>query len=243
MDGRKLVALLLALLLPASASAGSVAMMMGGGGTSCATPNSGDELDEGFLGTGYENTWSEPAGTPNEDVSLPGSPPAASCTEGLQTDGNAAASVATWDRGVVFDRSGSMDVACDIYVATYTQASFDSSQIIHWDNDTVSGTVGVAALRLYWSGSVMQIEGRGTTTSARVTLAQDTWATVKLHMDGTAANSYVQCLVGCADTTTQATFTRVDTADGRYLHLGPQSGITAGEQADVIFGYCYAHTP
>ena len=215
----------------------------------CSTPDNGDELDEGFLGTGYENAaaFSEEVntGSVDEDFTLSGSPPTDSCSEGLNVIATASVNMAIWDRGSVFARAGDLDIVCEVYVDSMTIDAWDIGRFLQWDNDTAgSSTDGPGWIEIQEQGSdgVYYFRGRGADTSSSVAMSIDTWYTVRLHLDGaTAASSYFQC-DECVDSA-QKTFTRKDTNDGRYLLMGGISGWTGTEALDIEFGYCYVNSP
>ncbi len=231
----KILTLILILFLPLNINA----FMLIGGGTpvsgTCSTPDSGDELDEGFLGVGYENSWVETIGAGDvvdEDFTLSGSPPSNSCSEGLRVDADESNSYTTHTLGSAIPRTTNTDIVCDVYITSFTIDNYSVANFISW--------IDVAKIEFYNSNgtSIFRVSANG--NSSNLTFALNTWYTITLHLDAVAANSYIQCS-GCTDET-QKTFTRLDTVDGSQLRLG-YNNLAIGEDIDSQFGYCYINTP
>lgn len=229
------------------------AFIMAGPAGGCTTPAAGDELNEGFLGSGYENSWTETIGATgvlNEDATLSGTPPdGAQCTEGLL------ASVSTsggythtrWSRGSALPRSAAVDIYGYLRVNSATlPAQYDNIGILNWDNNTTPSDSGASGfLRLSnESGADLRISMGATTTSTKVVLSTGTWYAVKIHLDGTAASSYFRIDAGTAcDADGECTFTRYDTADGQHLFLGVVNGLDADEAVAVEWRRVWIDTP
>jgi hypothetical protein len=206
----------------------------------CTTPDNGDEFDEGFLGTGYENTWAETigsGGTVNEDFTLSGSPPTGSCTEGLNVIASAAHSWAMWDRGSTIAAATNIDIYVSFYVDALTLDDGAVVPIFSWDTDTDPASLATFELRLRVSSGVITVYAASSVDSASVTISLDTWYEALIHLDVTAGNSYMRIDAG-----ENKTFTRT-THNSRYFYLGALDNLGAGESIDVEFGYAYMNTP
>jgi len=244
---RRVAIVLLALLFAIPLQAGLI--IRGSGGAGCSTPDNGDYLDEGWEGTGAENTWTLfGSGTFDQDYALPGSPPTGSCSEGLKIDADSIQSSHYWDKGSVHDRSTDLDVVCHIYVSSNTTGTSapDLTNIISWQLGTTPNSNVVANISLRWqTGTTWYLRPIDLSTPS-VTIDLDTWYTVTMHMDGTAASSYMQVVGGgstTCDVADECPFTRLDTVDGRYLHLGNNNATGGGINLDMSVGYCYVNSP
>lgn len=217
-------------------------------GAACSTPDNGDELDEGFLGAGYENSWSEDNGTPNEDASLTNSPPTNSCSEGLRINVTQTVTSTSWNKGSTHNRSTNLDVVAEFQVDSITMDNYSSSGIILWDTDnnpTDTDDIGKVEFRQGNGGADLYIRAVGSSYSNAISISLDTWYRLWLHLDGTAASSYidVDSWNGSGwDNVGQETFTRRDTADGQYLILAA-ANLDAGEAVDFYWGYVYVNSP
>ena len=234
-----LILLICVLALYATANAGMNCGILGSGSgeaAGCSTPTTGDELNEGFTGTGYENSWTESgSGTIDEDFTLSGTPPSGSCTEGLNIVSSESSDISYWDNGSTIAFTNDIDYVCEIYIDSKTLTNYTYSRIIAWSNVTTNVINSVQIVNV----DGYTLRGAGSGNSTGVTFSDDTWLTVTMHLDATPASSYFQCS-GCDDET-QKTFTRTDTVS-RYLVLGPDS-LGAGESVDIEYGYCYVNIP
>ena len=213
-------------------------------GAACSTPDNGDELDEGFLGAGYENSWTETgSGTDDENATLTGTPPTGSCTEGLNFISSGSKDVTRWDKGSVFDRSGDLDLTIHLRISSVTISTYSDVNLLHWDNDSDDGTEGLGMIELHQhAAGVYTLRADGSNESIGVSISLATWYIVTLHLDGTAASSYIDVNDVNDDDVGQQSFTRNDAADGRYLHLTTRS-IGAGESINVEIGYVFINSP
>lgn len=207
----------------------------------CSTPAIGTTLNEGFVGTGYENSWTESGSTVDEDFTLSGSPPANSCAEGLNVNTSASDAYTYWDNGSAMTRAVDMDFIVEIYVNSVTLDTDTYVTVLSWDDDTSFDDPGVGGLRIRNVSGTYKFVGRGYTTTLSFDISTGTWLTVTMHLDATAASSYFQC-AGCSDETQKA-FTRKDTVDGRYFGLGAPGSIDAGESLDIEYGRVYINVP
>jgi len=211
--------------------------------SSCSTPSYGDELNEGFLGTGYENTWAESgsSATIDEDTSLSGSPPTACCNEGLAiTLSGTGTSNTYWDRGSTISYSTSTDIVFWIYFTTLNFSDdYEATNLVEWNSATthydVSNCTGWVDVMKTNTGTYV-MRGRGSTSSSNISITTETWYKVKLHLDSVASDSYLQI-----DDGTQYFFTRKD-VDGRYLSIGTNA-LETGDELAYQIGYIYVDTP
>jgi hypothetical protein len=217
-------------------------------GGACSTPSTGDELNEGFIGSGYENTISETGtGTIDEDFTLSGSPPTGSCTEGLNVVTNEASNYSQWNRGSAIDSSAvTFKVYLSIYVDAITLDNYAYGNFLAWTSGTDPSSNQTFALRFRNNNGTYQVQVSGE-NGTRTDIALDTWYEVVYYNDAsTPANSYFQLTGGgstTCDLTTDCTFTPAQTVDGQYLSFGATSGVGAGESVDVEIGYVYMDTP
>jgi hypothetical protein len=232
-------------------------MTVGGKQTSggaCSTPDNGDVLDEGFVGAGYETTMADNQGAPDEDFTLLGSPPSDSCTEGLRALTSGSSVDAEWDNGSAIDSDTiDVDITCELYLdSAALDANFNSETLIHWDDDTTEWSTGPGMVQLRRSDPNYSLRGSGQDFSTEQVIAEDTWYTVKLHIDkddstgdacATTEESYMQITGGATtcDEVAECTFCRTDALDGRYFRIGASSAGT--DVVDVHYGYCYVNTP
>ena len=213
-----------------------------GGTDSCVTPSDGNTLNEGFVDTGYENTWNE-TGSPDEDYTLSGSPPADSCTEGLQTNVD---EYTYWDNGssVALD-TNDVDITAEIYFDNITiSGTNEAGAILLWDDDTNPNDDAEWAgrFRIEEDSGGFRIFAEGSVDSSKVNLSLDTWYTLKMHLDGlTPADSYFTIDEGTAcDQPDDCKFTRQDVNPGRYMFLGESSGFeVADDTIDIEYGRVY----
>jgi len=212
-----------------------------GGGTivSCTTPDNGDEFDEGFLGTGYENTWADSGnGGCNPDFTLSGSPNIACCTEGLNVIANAAPAYIRWDKGSEIDLDvTSADIVAYIYFDSIVLDVGDGGAIIWQSTSSLEQVCGGLFLRNDGGTYKVYIEAGGG-DSDMTAFSEDTWYKFKIHYDTTRASSYLQINDGA-----QLAFTRLDNPM-QMISLGAYgSNWGSGESADIEIGYIYLDTP
>ena len=144
---------------------GSANFATGVSSGACSTPLTGDEMNEGFLGVGYENVgeWAEVlnGGTIEEDFSLTNLPaPPGSCEEGLQTAspvGNV--SYAEWDRGSAI-ADGTANVSYMEFQVTDKTADAFASFTIFYQGPNAGGSGYYTPLEGYNNNQQMQIRGK-----------------------------------------------------------------------------------
>jgi len=215
----------------ATTGAGSVVVIP------CATPDNGDEFDEGFLGTGYENTWAE-TGSCDPDFTLSGSPNIACCREGLNTVADATAAYARWDKGSEIDLdANSADIVAYIYFDSVVLDEGDGGAVIWPSTSSTEQVCGGLFLRNDGGTYKVYLEA-GDGDSDMTAFSEDTWYKFKIHYDTTRANSYLQINDG-----DQLAFTRLDNPM-QMIHLGAYgTNWGSGEGADIEIGYIYLDTP
>lgn len=218
----------------------------GGGGGTCVTPADGDLLSEGFIGTdnsGYELTgWTATTGTATIDpnYALPGTPPSGSCSEGLRITASGGQTPTYATHGITSTGLGAiaMDVDFDLYVASYSSTTTYRSVDIITVNDRAGLDQFAFRARVLHNGTSLVLSVQGA-NSQETPITTGTWYHVRIHLDTTAANSYVQINGG-----TQATFTRdyINTVD--RVHIGAnQVGDSYLTATDISMGAIWVNTP
>lgn len=220
----------------------------GGGEAACETPDNGDEMDEGFLDTGYELTtaWTEVlnGGTANEDFTLTSSPqPANSCSEGLQiATATAAHTYAYWNRGSAITADTPYTEYFEFQITDLTMDQYSSIYITSSGASATPTSQYNALLEVRQAGAAAySLRAYGASQSTGPSISLDTWVIAKMTHYATAASSLLQCISGCGDANTYS-FTRGANAI-QYLSLGPNTGVGASEQMTMEWGYVYENTP
>lgn len=207
----------------------------------CATPSNGDEFDEGFLGTGYENSWAETigaGGSIDEDFTLSGSPNIACCSEGLNVIASGTATYARWDKGSPIDLdSNSVDIVAYLYFDSVV-LDVDQGGAVIWPSTSSTEQVCGGLFFRNDGGTYKIYLEAGAGDSAMTAFSEDTWYKFKIHYDPTRASSYLQINDGA-----QLAFTRLDNPM-QMIHLGAY-GLNwgSGESADIEVGYIYVDKP
>lgn len=207
------------LLVPGVADAGVSAPRKGCvAAATCSTPANGDMLSEGFLGTGYENTWTLTDGTAtvDPDFTLLGTPPTGSCTEGMDVnaaDGNTPEHVQSPTWTAIDPTTTNSDITFSLYVDSYTLPYDGRGLVILNANNSTGLSADTFRLGIFRVSGGLAIRVQGNST-INVAISEDTWYTVVVHLDTTAANSSITLNGGSA-----TTFTRKDNAYSR-VHLG-----------------------
>ena len=242
--------------VPPPVEARMTAVVVGGGvpaeSGGCSTPTTSSELNEGFLGSGYENTWSETGtGTIDENYSLPGSPPESSCTEGLQISKSETGILYTrWDRGSAIDISANVvDLTFSIYIDSAVMDSYAYGTLMVLSSGSDPSTGNLLSLKLrcnsasQCSSSSLQFS-LNTVSGTRVALTVDTWYEIKIHINA-SGTSYFQVTGGgntTCDTTDECTFTITD-VDPRYLSITAMDDFGAGESITYAIGDIHIDIP
>jgi len=212
----------------------------------CSTPQDGDEMNEGFLGAGYElgAAWTETVGTGgtvDEDHTLTGSGwETSSCSEGLLTavTTSGTATYTEWDRGSTIPSSTDITITFEFMIDSATfPGDYNTMAILQWDTDTDTGT-GVADLNFRrGSGGQLALSASHDANSADISISTGVKYSVLLYLDGTPANSYIQL-----DGGSEISFTP-KTAAGQYLRVGPSQGLGSDEAVQIQWGEVHLDTP
>lgn len=222
-----------------------------GASASCTTPTTGDEVNEGAVGAGYENSWTEGQGDADPDTTpLLAGAPEGSCDEGITFDANAAHCSSYWDKGSIHDISeGPLVIVMEVYFTNLTASdAYDNFKIAHWDDDTTEGDGGnTIRLRRDDAGNYQLYAYGDASTSSFVTIVVNTWYTLTFYLadSDTPGNSYLQVVGGGSETcdaASECTFTEI-TTDCRYFRLGPSDDIGAGDRITMVVGYVYINSP
>lgn len=234
----------------------NIAVAGGGGGEGCSTP-SGSVMDESFGdnstacyagATGNDatciETWTVTGDSATFHHTLQAGAPAGSCTYGLLHDtSNENGERISWDNGSGIAYATSTDVFFSLYINSNTITNYGNIAIV---------SLGPASNYLNATGYVDVINNNGqlviraraaASVSTNVNISTSTWYTCKLHLDGTAANSYFKVSeVDTCDADSECTFTRSDN-DKRYLVIGSLSGEGVSEAISFELGYIYVNNP
>jgi hypothetical protein len=202
-------------------------------------------MNEGFEG-GYENTgkWSEvtTGGTVVENFTLSGTPPAGSCSKGLNVVVSEGLAYAKYNHGSAVSRAQNINVVVEFYVDSVVLTNNTYSNILSFQsNETIPGSGVLGQAQIYnLSGSYKLRCVGNASNSAMVDLTQDAWHTLVISLDADAAALGSTCTLdgGAANT-----FTRFDGSDPQYLFVGFTTGIGAGESRNIEIGRVYIDTP
>lgn len=243
---------LILFLLPLASSAWMGPLLGSGVGQSasgCSTPT-GNVMYESFgddstacTSGGTEacvNTWTvENGDSQTFKVELPGSPPPGSCTYGLLSDtANESSERISLDVGDAISYETSTDMVFSVYIESSTTVDVNGNIVIVAIGSTNSGATNYCAnLRLFNAAGQMQMFVYGTAGSDKVNISEDTWYTIKIHMDATAANSYWQINGG-----SQTSFERAD-QNKEYVVVGSIGNEGATESTKFYVGYLYVDNP
>ena len=222
----------------------------------CSTPTTGDELNEGFLDTGYENTWNETLDgeTINEDHTLQGSPPTGSCTEGIRIYTTGGQPNTHWTHGTSIPEATDVDVYFSLFIDSNTSlANYGQRTIIDYSYSITWNVGRIAFVELKNDNETYYLRGYGTATSSNIPsggLSFDTWYECILHIDATSTTS---CGANCTGSDSsgcsyleivggdRACFSRNTGNDFDNLHIGAENN--GSETLDFEIGYIYIDTP
>jgi len=208
------------------------------GVSGCATPEWGNILTEGFDAVGYENTWTTngTASAINPDYSI------ASLTDGYTTNymcsrglrfvlpDDGVETYITYDRGSAMDlTAGDVDIEFWLYVQTQPANSTSFRAVQIGANSPVNSVVAMVNLERSSAGT-LRLFGQGSTVSVAETINEGEWYRVQLHIDSTAAESYMLVNDG-----TQRTFTRLSNDSPRFLGVGAVAEFDSNENCEIIF--------
>lgn len=208
--------------------------------TACATSDTAlphDTLLEGFGAPGYEvSGWTESIGAGGsiddtaDSSSLTTNKPTGACDTALRVISSGAVTYAQWDSGSA--RIYNFDFYFHIYFSTITVASGGTYVIFTVNNSSLNpaGTVRVQ-VRLRNTAGTLTIEAQGDTSSSTTTVTTGQWYKVKIHLDATAASSYIQVNDGAQNSFTRGT----GGANWRYMEVGGTRDVGAGEVLDAYY--------
>lgn len=215
--------------------------MVGGGGVAagCSTP-SGTVMSEGFescsadFSSGCDETWILNGDSATGNETLTGSPPTGSCSKGLLSDTSGESGERVyWDNGSAIDYSTTnVTIEFSLYINSATIDSNQNIVLLSWSG-TNTGSPGTPAfISLRNNGGVSwQIYAYGGSISTLLTVTLETWYIVTLHLNTTAASSYIKL-----DSGAENNFTRADVS-GRYLVIGSLQNESATEAVSFEIGY------
>lgn len=218
--------------------------ILGGGASAaaCTTPTTGDTMNSGW----EDGTYNDPTtygsgwgtyGDPTAGATLTAGSPTGSCSKGLKISktGDGSGQMASWDNGSTISRSGDMDIVFSLYITSnISLPDSDSRVILMWSAiDDWSTGAGLVTIGIYKSGTTYSLR---VNVDTFVTITTQEWHTVTIHLDGTAASSFVKIDAG-----SENAFTRGDANDGRYLHIGALWPGVAVIEYEI--GYVYINTP
>ena len=208
----------------------------------CSTPTTGSVFNEGYVGAGSEVMTTD--ANVDDDFTLSGTPPTGSCTEGAQftvpasTAEYSVMDIATSSFGVT------KDIYASIYIDSITLADSASFAVLNMaltaDGDTTNGPGRVLIAN---SAGTYYFIAYGDAGSTAVAITLDTWYEVKLHLDATAASSYLQVTGGgstTCDGVAECTFTRKNIT-GEYVYVG--ATLVSSEALTMEVGYVYMDVP
>jgi len=240
----KIITTLLLFCLYAHSACGVILIQRAGG--VCSTPDEsplgGDELNEGFIGTtydgGYETDgWSETkdgAATLNPNYTLTGDIPEYSCEEGLYIH----VPTSSGATRVVWSFASELSLPVDLYVE-FNAASItlpvndDKMDFIPIWNGAWTSAVEIRFRRDSVEG--LTIRANSAVDSDLIPVSTGTWHTLQVHLDATAASSYIKL------NSTQEPFTR--NGDGvQHFYVGA-AVLDTDEALTIQIGRIWVTTP
>ena len=138
-------------------------------------------------------------------------------------------------------------ITFSIYIDSFDQSSWGYMGLVgSGENNTVASSF-ISRLRIQdlASDPTFSLSVEGSSNSTAVTCALDTWYTITIHNNATAASSYFQLVGGgstTCDLTTDCTFTRYDFGT-HHVSIGTLDGEVDGEGIDYEIGYITISTP
>ena len=216
----------------------------------CTTPDNGDELDEGFPSP-TDLTWTDSGSTITVGADLPGTGPNGTwntCDTGarFQADNSSPWKYYTFSSAIA--RTNDIDITLILYVDDASLDGYGTVNILSLNNSVTpaNNLLGVLSLR-FTSGTTYDLWASGDSASSHINIALDTYYKVTIHLDSAhdgTSNLDVDSWNGSAwGAVSDSDFTRYDSADGGYLHVGPYSGVGSGETLDIYVGLVSVDTP
>lgn len=194
-------------------------------GSTCSTPTTGNILNEGFEGTGYENSgyW-ESSGTVDPDHTHSGTPPTNSCAQALQVVASGSSSYIQKDLGSALTYP--VTVAFSMYLDSATIAQYDSLDILaSWTGTWGTGPGNLRVMNMSSGTPEYILRHIGSVNSANIPIDLDTWYDVEITYASTESSSSIT--VG---STTEG-FTRNSNAM-QIIRLGAES-VSSTEAATI----------
>lgn len=235
---KKIPLIILALLLIAVSAHSAIVIKKKTGG-SCSTPSDGDVFNEGFVGTGYENAarWTETVGTSgvaNEDYTLTGSGwSTGACSEGLRianTVGSGGNTYVTLEFASTLSLTTSLDIYIEFKVQSHSVGEWDGTRFIRVLDGNTNEALGIRLDNQVDPSFAWQAGGSTSTAYYALTSGTDAIHTFKIHLDATAASSYVSI-----DGGTNRTLTRAGSASVYGLEIGVLDGVIMDIQVGRIW--------
>lgn len=194
--------------------------------SACSTPSQGANFTEGFEGVGYENSWTEPTGTVNEDYTGL----AYNCSESAYVDSADSADYAMHDHGSSLDiDTTSMDYVFYFRIITIPGDGDALAWASAGSTTNPTDTTKTFSLNINNSSGTVTVRADGQSSSSSTeTVVANTWYKMTVHLDTTPASSYMQI-----DSGSQRTFTRFSN-DPRYFFLGALN-TGAGESIEIAY--------
>jgi len=236
--------LLIALVFTASADRRRLMMARNATASPCSTSDATiphDTFLEGFEGTGYENTWTESGTTAGIDEDYSASwAVTGSCSQVLRvvvpddgTETYVSLTNGTW----------TLSVNVDLYFyllipSSAAPATGEDYRIAVVNNNVAPGSNQRGRIHISNTGGTLGLYAQGSTISGTNTITTDTTYLVKMHLNTTVANSYLQI-----DGGTQHTFTRNTGTTMNHIHFGACEGLDAGEGSELRFDLLAFDTP
>lgn len=187
-------------------------------------------VDEGFEGTGYEESWTEAIGTGctvDQDSAGPGTLPPNGGSQCLQII--AASGQVAYTYRDLTTAPGIAYVRCYIYVDTHnigTNGNLD--HILAFGTSAPGSQNNSLGVKLLTSGTQLQLQpnyhiAAGWQNMTAANISVDTWHCVEVRIDVT--NSVVAWRLDGADISSHSSVT-LDRGGARYSILGPPYGMT-----------------
>jgi len=220
------------------------------------TPPTGDEFSEDYLSTasdctGGSNSYTAVTEMPDCSVAAPGTPPENTvCGYSMQANATGSTVANYWARGSAISDGTETDIEFYLYYGSGgNQTRYSSVYIVSWTgaSQSMTTTSNQFKLGLYRGTADPDYDANRIIVAGSSTIYYDisieTWYHVKVHLDPTAANSYLSidgdedCAGGGGDTSDCIKFTRNTTA-GQWLYQG-----VTGSTENVYIGNMTINTP
>jgi hypothetical protein len=210
-----------------------------GGGGSCSTYTSADVLNEGFIGTGFEESgWTTSNGNSllNEDydssaltTNKPDSDPANPCNEALRTDltDGGSGDSESWYTNDLGSGYTNITITVTIYVLTLGDLDYFSALV--FSDNSLATEPSKAHLRIQKESGTDSIRVYGDGDDTGYDAMQSGWNTIIIDMNRNASSSVTLNGSGVGN------FTMYD-YDVRYVHVGAPLGVSSDDDIDYVVG-------